>query len=135
RGNGRVLYELSNRGNKGLLGFFNLASNNLDPQTAADFGDGFLLDQGFTLLWVGWQFDAPNRDGMLRVYVPPARESSGRPIEGMVRSDFSTTQKTSVVALPDGTYAVIDPKDPANTLTVRDSVEAARTAIPRNQSG
>src|SRR6266566_5485899 len=48
RGNGAVLYEVSNRGNKGILGFFNLAStNSLDPQNAADFGDGFLLEQGF----------------------------------------------------------------------------------------
>ena len=94
RGNGTVLYEVSNRGNKGLLGFFNLGTNSLDPETARDFGDGFLMDQGFTVLWVGWQFDAPNRDGMLRVYVPPAHEANGLPIQGLVRSDFSTTQKT-----------------------------------------
>jgi hypothetical protein len=66
RGNGTVLYEVSNRGNKGMLGYFNRATvNNLDPKAEADFGDGFLLAQGFTLLWVGWQFDAPSRDGML----------------------------------------------------------------------
>src|SRR5215467_14944969 len=40
RGNGTLLYEVSNRGNKGLLGFFNLGSNSLDPDTARDFGDG-----------------------------------------------------------------------------------------------
>src|SRR5215831_17419218 len=114
RGNGTVLYEVSNRGNKGLLGFFNLGTNGLDPETARDFGDGFLMNEGFTILWVGWQFDAPNREGMLRVYVPPALEANGRPIQGLVRSDFSTTQKTSDVTLSDTTYAVIDPKDPAN---------------------
>src|SRR6516165_12131506 len=37
RGNGTVLYEVSNRGNKGLLGFFNLGANSLDPETARDF--------------------------------------------------------------------------------------------------
>src|SRR5579884_3023687 len=110
-GNGTVLYEVSNRGNKGLLGFFNLGSNSLDPQAAGDFGDGFLMNQGFTLLWVGWQFDAPNRENLLRVYVPPARESNGRPIQGLVRSDFSTTQKTTDINLPDSTYAIINPKD------------------------
>jgi hypothetical protein len=133
RGNGTVLYEVSNRGNKGLLGFFNLGTNSLDPETARDFGDGFLMDQGFTVLWVGWQFDAPNRDGMLRVYVPPAHEANGRPIQGLVRSDFSTTQKTSDVTLSDTTYNVIDPKAPANVLSVRDSVEGARRTIPRDQ--
>lgn len=134
RGNGTVLYEVSNRGSKGLLGFFNLAAlNSADPQGERDFGDGFLMKQGFTLLWVGWQFDAPNRENMLRVYVPPAREANGRPIQGLVRSDFSPTQKTSDFTLTDTTYAVVDPKDAANTLTVRDSVEGARRPIPRDQ--
>ena len=133
RGNGTILYEVSNRGNKGLLGFFNLGTNSLDPQAPGDFGDGFLMDQGFTLLWVGWQFDAPNRDGMMRVYVPPAREANGHPIQGLVRSDFSTAQKRPDVTLPDGTYAVISPKDAANTLTVRDSVEGARRSVPRSE--
>jgi Alpha/beta hydrolase domain len=132
-GNGTVLYEVSNRGNKGMLGFFNLASNSLDPQTAADLGNGFLLEQGFTLLWVGWQFDAPKRDGMLRVYVPTAHELDGRPIQGLVRSDFSTTQKAVEFSLPDTTYPLLDPKDPANVLTVRDSVEGTRRIVPRDQ--
>src|SRR5215475_4755072 len=127
RGNGTVLYEVSNRGTKGMLGFFNLASaNSLDPQAADDLGDGFLMDQGFTLLWVAWQFDAPTRDGTLRVYVPPARETNGRAIQGLVRSDFSTTQKTLNLALPNDAYTIIDPKDSANALTIRDSVEDAR---------
>jgi hypothetical protein len=134
RGNGTVFYEVSNRGNKGILGFFNLASaNSLDPQNAPDFGDGFLMEQGFTLLWVGWQFDVAGRDSLLRVYVPSARETNGQPIRGLVRSDFSPTQLTSDFALPDATYAVVDAKDPANVLTVRDSVEAARRTIPRDQ--
>lgn len=132
-GNGTVLYEVSNRGTKGLLGFFNRASNTVDPKAAADFGDGFLLDQGFTLLWVGWQFDAPSREGMLRVYVPSARDSNGMPIQGSVRSDFAPTAKTADVTLPDATYAVLDPKDSANALSVRNSVEGARRPIARDQ--
>src|SRR5258706_466805 len=68
RGNGSVLYEVSNRGNKGMLAFFDFASASTDPQNGTDFGDGFLLEQGFTLLWVGWQFDVPNREGALRTY-------------------------------------------------------------------
>jgi hypothetical protein len=37
------------------------------------------------------------------------------------------------MALPDSTYPVVDSKDPANVLTVRDSVEATRRTIPRDQ--
>src|SRR5262252_104271 len=76
RGNGAVLYEVSNRGGKGMLGFFNHASGSLDPSTANDVGDGFLMNQGFALLWVGWQFDPPpQRAGLVRVYPPTATES------------------------------------------------------------
>lgn len=136
RGNGTLLYEVSNRGNKGMLGFFNFASGSLDPQTAADFGDGFLLEQGFTLLWVGWQFDLPNREGLVRAYLPSAREVDGRPIKGLVRSDFEPTEKIFEASLADRghiAYAVTDPRDPANTLTVRDAVEGPRRTIPREQ--
>src|SRR5262245_33848786 len=81
-GNGTVLYEVSNRGNKGMLGFFNLASNSLDPQTAADLGNGYLLEEGFTLLSVAWQFDAPKRDRMLPVYISRASELGRRAMTG-----------------------------------------------------
>src|SRR5256712_8330439 len=66
RGNGSVLYEVSNRGGKGMLGFFNHATGSADPATPADMGDGFLMKQGFTLLRVGWQFDAPQRAVLMR---------------------------------------------------------------------
>ena len=74
RGNGAVLYEVSNRGGKGMLGYFNNATGSRDPQTEAELGDGFLLEQGFTLLWLGWQFDPPMRDGQMRVYPPIATQ-------------------------------------------------------------
>ena len=78
RGNGAVLYEVSNRGGKGMLGFFNHAAGSVDPGSAAEMGDGFLMKQGFTLLWVGWQFDPPKRPGLVRVYPPSASETAAR---------------------------------------------------------
>ena len=135
-GNGTLLYEVSNRGGKAMIGFFNRGSGSLDPQTAAEFGDGFLLQQGFTLLWVGWQFDPPMRDGLVRVFAPIAREPDGRSIQGLVRSDFVPIEKTTQASLADRdhlAYTVSNPDDPANVLTVRDSVEGAPRTIPRDQ--
>jgi len=135
RGNGAVLYEVSNRGGKGLLGFFNHATGSLDPATAADMGDGFLMKQGFTLLWVGWQFDPPQRPGLVRVY-PPIATDDGKPIRGLVRSDFVVTEKEADHSLADRdhlAYPVLDPNDPGNVMTVRDSVDGPRRIVPRNQ--
>jgi hypothetical protein len=134
RGNGTVLYEVSNRGGKGMLGFFNFATGNVNPDTAAHFGDGFLLEQGFTLMWIGWQFDVPQRDGLLRVYAPIAREADGRPIQGLVRSDFVVNEIAKEASLADRNhipYAVANREDPKAVLTVRDSVEGVRRTIPR----
>ena len=38
RGNGTVLYEVSNRGGKGMLGYFNNAAGSRDPRTAEEMG-------------------------------------------------------------------------------------------------
>ena len=152
RGNGALLYEVSNRGGKGMLGFFNHATGSLDPSSLADMGDGFLMKQGFTLLWVGWQFDPPQRAGLVRVYPPVAtlREpqgppepgrgttENGKPIRGVVRSDFVVTEREADHSLADrdhAAYAVLNPTSPDNVLTVRDSVEGQRRIVPRDQWG
>ncbi|MBI4662702.1 MAG: hypothetical protein HY735_28140 [Verrucomicrobia bacterium] len=135
RANGTVLYEVSNRGGKGMLGFFNLAAGSPNPETEAHFGDGFLLREGYTLLWVGWQFDPPRRDELMRLY-PPIAASSNGPIRGLVRSDFVATKPEFFHSLADRNhvpYPVADPDASGTQLTVRDAVEAPRQVIPRSQ--
>ncbi len=135
RGNGSVLYEVSNRGRKGMLGFFNFASGSLDPREASHFGDGYLLSEGYTLLWLGWQFDPPLRPGLLRLDTPTATES-GNPIRGLVRSDFVVTDRVMSHSLADRShvpYLAADPQAPENVLTVRDAAEGEREIVPRDR--
>jgi len=135
RGNGAVLYEVSNRGGKGMLGFFNRAAGSLDPASALEMGDGFLMKQGFTLLWIGWQFDPPHRPGLVRLY-PPIATDNGRPIRGLVRSDFVVTSREFDHSLADRdhiAYPVADPSAAGTALTVRDSVTGTRRIVPRDQ--
>jgi hypothetical protein len=54
KGNGTLLYDVNNRGNKRVLHLLNdtPANNALAaPETA---GDGFLMRHGFTVAWSGW---------------------------------------------------------------------------------
>jgi hypothetical protein len=129
RGNGALLLEISNRGNKRTLGFFNRASANPpDPRAPADFGDGFLLEQGYTLAWIGWQFDVP---AGLRLYAPVIKG-----LKGLVRAEITTDRVETEQPLADRNhvaYPVVNPDDPALTLTVRDRVLGPRIAIPRSQ--
>ena len=137
RANGAILFEVGNRGGKGLLSFFNFARGSADPTTEDHFGDGLLLREGYTLLWVGWQFDTPEVEGRMRMY-PPTATDDGEPIRGLVRSDFVTRVVETDHSLADRNhipYLVADPDAAENVMTVRDAVESPRRAIPRAEWG
>ncbi|HLG54479.1 MAG TPA: alpha/beta hydrolase domain-containing protein [Vicinamibacterales bacterium] len=125
KGNGTLLFEIANRGRKGMLGRFNRAGASQDPIAAADVGDGFLMKEGYTLVWVGWQFDVPAP--FLRVEAPAAN------LSGRVRVSFiPDEQRTDITPadLPD--YLPVNPNDPAATLTVRDRFWDRPITIARN---
>ena len=140
QGNGTVIVGVANRGTRRMLTFFNHGSDEdeewdaVNPTTEENFGDGFLMEQGFTLLWVGWQFDVPiSRPYGSRVFVP--RVEADEPIEGLVRSDFVVREKIFDRTLADRNhipYPVSDPDAAESVLTVRDSVEGERQEIPRD---
>jgi len=133
RGNGTVLFEVPNRGGKGLLGMFCNAVSTRDPRSEKDFGDGFLLTRGFTLVWLGWQFDVPKEPGLMRLYAPVAHHQD-RPITGVVRAEYIPTSRVLSFSLGDRTmipYPVADRANATNRLTVRDNVLGRRRTIPR----
>ena len=134
KGNGTLLFEVSNRGRKGLLSTFSLAEGSNDPRTAAEFGDALLLEQGFTLAWLGWQFDVPREPPLMSVTVPVAKNPDGSAITGVVRSDFVPDQAITSFSLGDRLffpYRVADPNDPSATLTERSLANGPRRVIPR----
>ena len=137
RGNGGLLFEVGNRGGKGLLSFFNFASSSYNPHSEEHFGDGFLMKEGLSLLWVGWQWDTPEIEGRMRMY-PPTTQSPDGPLKGLVRSDFVVRTPTSFHSLADRNhvpYPVSDPNAPENILTVRDDVESEREIVPHENWG
>ena len=133
--NGTVLYEVANRGRKGMLGMFNLAKGSLDPRSSSAFGDGFLLNQGFTLAWLGWQFDIPPGKKLLRLTAPIATEGENS-ITGLVRSEFVPNKKVLSFSLADRNMPVVYPAldiDEQNPkLTVRELTDGPRKIIPRH---
>ena len=94
RGNGRLFYEVGNRGGKAMLATFQKAAGSPDPTTEAEFGDGALMRQGFTLLWMGWQWDVPERPGTMRMEMPIATENGRRSPASCAATSSSTSAPT-----------------------------------------
>lgn len=132
-GNGSMLLEVPNRGNARILALVDGG----DEDLAHDAGDAWLLRNGYTIVSLGWQWDA-QAPGQLRFFAPIAKEN-GRTITGLLRGDLMLSAATPEIPLGhlmDGhlggvEYPVASPEDPRNVLTVRSSREAQRTMIPR----
>ncbi|HEY7699596.1 MAG TPA: alpha/beta hydrolase domain-containing protein, partial [Vicinamibacteria bacterium] len=118
RGNGVLFYEAGNRGTKRILSTFQGASRSEDPATLAEIGNGSLLFQGFSLLWMGWQWDVP--EGRMRMEMPIATQG-GAPIRGLVRGNFIGERGTTASLADRGhrAYPVLDPKSSEIQMTVR----------------
>jgi hypothetical protein len=86
RGNRRILYEFSNRGNRGLMGFN--YSRGVDMSKPEYAGTGFLTRQGYTLMWSGWQGDLIDQGNNVVSYLPFAQKE-GKPLRGRVRQEFN----------------------------------------------
>jgi len=135
-GGGVALLEVSNRGGKASLGYFNGAVRSLDPKDPEDFGDGLLMRLGLTVIWTGWQHDVPLREGLLRLHAPIATGADGQPLEGLVRADWVVDEPTRTLHVGHRdhvAYPVIDPAHPDNILTVRDGRLALRHVVPRDE--
>jgi hypothetical protein len=126
KGNGIALFDIVNRGR-------GVALSKFDSQVAAngaaapdEYGDGFLLNRGYTIVQVGWEFDA-RREGAIRADVPAAVG-----VTGLAHATFIPTSNSPEATVGDLVgYTPGDPAAPENTLTVRDSPQASATTIPR----
>jgi hypothetical protein len=133
KGNGSLLLEVPNRGNARLLALVDGG----DEDLAHDSGDAWLLRSGFTVVALGWQWDATGPNA-LRFFAPLAKEN-GKTITGLLRGDVMLAETLPEIPLGHFTdpgiggneYPVALPDDPRNVLTVRSSREAPRSIIPR----
>jgi hypothetical protein len=137
RGNGVVFFDIVNRGNKALLGVFSRAARAPDPTTEAEFGDAYLLQQGYTLVAVGWQFDVPQERGLVGFDAPIATDN-GKPITGWVRMWFiSNTPVPSFdyasASYNTRAYPPLDLKRPEYRLTEREGTFGPSRLIPREE--
>jgi len=136
KGNGAILYDVNNRGNKLALAFFNNAAGSNDPSTDEHAGDGYLFRRGYTVVWCGWIGELLPGGSRLLLQAPVVTEQ-GKAIVGPVRYEFSTDNPAQSLPLSrrdgHGSYVPTEQGERDGALTWRMRETDERIPIPRGQ--
>ena len=97
RGKHAIFYEIVNRGHK-LAGVINDGAVS-GLEKAADAGNGYLMRQGYTLVWSGWQGDLPGRPGDIAITAPTLTGMTGAAHQEFV-FDNNTNPARATLAYP-----------------------------------
>lgn len=124
RGNKTLLYDVVNRGNKGITNL-NIGGNATNP------GDGFLEREGYTMVWSGWEGDVTTG---VKITLPIAKHRDGKEIMGRVRSEYilDAPASTQDVTAPPA-YEAVSTDNSGATLTQRVHQNDPRELIPNLQ--
>lgn len=134
RGNHRLLFDILNRGKQLALRNLNSAPD-VAPNAPLDPGNGFLMRQGYTVAWCGWQHDVPEVPGLMRLHAPEAVASAG-PLTGKIMVTIQPNAPSSVQFLADRMhrpYPTRSLDDPDAVLTEQEHEDAPERVIPREQ--
>jgi hypothetical protein len=133
KGNGRILYEVNNRGRKMLFG--NIADGPQgvnDPKSLADLGNGFPMRRGFTVVWSGWDPDAPRANMGLGLTAPVATDH-GTPITKIVREEYCSGTRAGALEAFKLSYEATSLDQAKARLTVRERAADAAQEVPAEQ--
>jgi len=120
RPSGTMVLEVPNRGRKLLTGWAQDAdgAGAIRLSRPEDAGNGFLLEQGLTVVWAGWQLDTPAGADLLRIDVPTVPGLTGPSREEVTFADAATPKRVAL------SYPAADRA--SARVTVRDRTDQAR---------
>jgi hypothetical protein len=125
KSSGTVFLEVVNRGGPQST-FIVSAARGGDPAPERwDLGDGFLLSHGFTLAFLGWQFDVPEERGL-------GFRAPAVPVKGVVRQSYVTNVRGryNTFAL---SYCAADPEEKDARVTFRLRIDDVGQALDRSR--
>ena len=118
RAKGTVFIEAVNRGrDQSLVIMSGAVQRNLAP-ASWNLGDAFLLEQGFTVAFLGWQFDVPAIQGL-------TFEPAYAPVQGVVRESYIEVDPDERVIDFSFKYCADGPSRPDAVLTYRARMDEA----------
>ena len=90
RGSRKILYDVVNRGRQyahWMFGDARTARN--DPRSAEDAGNALILRRGYTLVWSGWDPDAPRSNNGIAMR-PVIAKNGNEPIVRVIRDELQS---------------------------------------------
>lgn len=149
RSNGVAFLDVVNRGNKTIMRFSRFDASAGDGEgtepvacatapaarrgeefaDAAALGDGYLTDSGYTLVFIGWQFDIRRTARAMTIDVPRAKGTTG-----IVRAEFTPCdgREAQIIADLRG-YPAVDATGADTVLTVREGPFGTASVVPRER--
>ena len=134
-GNGRLLLDVVNRGKELALKNINSAPDG-SPDADPHPGNGFMMRQGYSLVWCGWQHDVPDAPGLFRCNVPNAHNADGSPVSGRIVVSFQPIANIVTQFLSDREhrpYPTNHLESWDSALTVQEHEDGEETVIPRER--
>src|SRR5262245_65921629 len=125
RARGTAFVEVVNRGRDQSLAILSGAQQRSLAPESWNLGDGFLLEQGFAVAFLGWQFDVRPLQG-LTFSAPTAA------VEGLVREAHIELAHPGGVQIP-LTYCVGESQRTSARLTYRARMDEAPEPIPPDE--
>ena len=125
KASGTVFLEVVNRGGPQSLYLISGATSSDPAPERWDMGDHFLLDQGFTVVFLGWQFDVAPGHGL-------SFQAPSVPVKGMVRESY--VEQGGGGATGFGlSYCAADPEAKDARLIFRQRMDEPGQIVPRAQ--
>ncbi len=134
RGNNRLVYDVTNRGRKNIHWRLMDArpptpAHANDPRTLEDAGNGLLFNMGYTIVWSGWDPDAPRTNNGMGMK-PIIATDNGKPIVRVIRDELVSGTRTPARETFRLTHNAFTTDQSQARLTVRRREADARQEIP-----
>ena len=131
KANRRILLDVTNRGRKFVLHWVldGESANANNPRELKDAGNALFLRQGYTIVWNGWDPDAPKSNHGMAMKSPLATDG-GQPIVRMIRDELMSGTRAPPAAQFRLAHEAVDLDTAKAKLTVRAKAADTPREIP-----
>lgn len=129
KGNHAIVFDVSNRGNKRITGtWVNGGPSIIRPVTAEDAGTGWLMREGYTIVWIGWECLIAPGGNRTALRCPVAKNPDGSSIVARTTQEFQFNEPEGPVTATLSYPAASLDRSKAQ-LTVREKVKDPRQPL------